>query len=64
MTLDELIAEMPGLRLRLRNLFQTSTGWTANVCESQEDVGYEFGRGATPVEALLAAFKAAGVKVE
>ena len=64
MTVDEILAELPGLRLRLRNLFQLGDGWQANVCEADDTVGFQFGRGAAPVEALTAALKAAGVKVE
>lgn len=66
MTLDELLPELPGLGLRLNNLFQLTTGtWQANVCDAGEaGAGYEFGRADTPVEALLNALKAAGVKFE
>ncbi len=66
MTLDELLPELPGLGLRLNNLFQLTTGmWQANVCDAGEaGGGYEFGRADAPMSALLAALKAAGVKFD
>lgn len=66
MTLEELLPELPGLGLRLNNLFQLTTGaWQANVCNAGEaGTGYEFGRADTPVAALLKALKAAGVVIE
>lgn len=66
MTLDELLPELPGLGLRLNNLFQLTNGvWQANVCDAGEaGAGYQFGRADAPVDALLAALKAAGVKFD
>lgn len=64
MTVDEILAELPGLNLRLRNLFNLGDGWQANVCEASDDVGFQFGRGPTAVDALLGALKAAGVRFE
>lgn len=61
---DELLGALPEVGLRLHNLFQLGDGWQANVRASDGDPCFEFGRGATPAQALVAALKAAGVKVE
>lgn len=64
-TLDELVDALPGVGLRLHNLFQgRDGGWEAQVCDRDATVGYTFGRAATPVDALLAALKVAGIKFE
>lgn len=58
MTVDELIAEVNNRHLRLNNLFQLENGrWQANITDGARF--WEFGRGDTAVEALLAALHVA-----
>lgn len=54
MTVDELIAEVNRMSLRLNNLFQLHDGrWQANITDGVKF--WEFGRGDTAVAALYAA---------
>lgn len=63
--LDDLVDALPDVNLRLNNLFEYEDGkWQANVSDRDTFVGYEFGRGGTPTEALLNAIRAAGVKID
>lgn len=73
MRVDEILEALSDVDLRLRNLFELdydtanepmAPGWQCNVASRDEHVGYEFGRGRTPLAALVAACKAAGVNVE
>ena len=64
-TLDDLLSQLPETKLRLCNLFQRQDRtWQANVCEDSTSDGYQFGFGATPVDALIAALKVTGVIFE
>lgn len=71
MTVDEVLAALSKTPLRVNNLFQTDTGWRANLCDvdkveeyraapSAESSPFEFGNGQTPAEALIEAAKKAG----
>lgn len=54
MNLEDLIAEVARRQLRLNNLFQLDNGrWQANITDGQRF--WEFGRGDTAMEALIAA---------
>lgn len=63
MRLDELLDELPGVGLKLRNLFQTGEGWQANIASADDQTGYEFGCGETPLDALVSCLTKAGVNV-
>lgn len=60
---DELLAALPDVGLRLNNLFQRDDGaWQANLRDDKDTT--EFGLGATPAEALTKALRAAGCAIE
>lgn len=66
---DDLLMGAADVGLRVNNLFQIKIGdaelWQANVRSVHDKDGcFEFGRGSTPVLALIAAYKCAGVVVE
>jgi hypothetical protein len=62
---DELLAALPEVGLRLNNLFQRTDGtWQANVRDAVNDTGAEFGLGPTPAAALVQALKKAGIEVD
>ena len=68
-TADELLIGAADVGLRVNNLFQVAVGseemWQANVRDaSGPKECFEFGRGTTPVAALIAAYRAAGVTVD
>jgi len=63
MRLDELLDALPDVGLKLCNLFQTTERWQANVCAADDLTGYEFGIGDTPLDALVACLRKAGVNV-
>lgn len=63
MRLDEILEALPDVGLRLRNLFQLADGWQANVSSADENTAFQFGRGATPVEAMVNCLKLSGVVV-
>jgi hypothetical protein len=61
MSIDELLLSLDQ-RFRLANLFELDDGrWRASMClrlpDKSGDYHYEFGDGATPSEALFAAFE-------
>lgn len=61
---DELLAALPEVGLRLNNMFQRTDGvWQANVRDAN-DTGAEFGLGPTPAAALVQALKKAGIEVD
>jgi hypothetical protein len=56
MTIEELIQEVANRNLRLNNLFQLDNGrWQANITDGSRF--WEFGKGATAGEALIAALQ-------
>lgn len=64
-TLDEVIAALPDAGFTVRNLFQTKEGWRAHIHDtSAAEPTYVFGCAEAPAEAILAALKAAGVKID
>lgn len=64
-TFDEVIAALPDAGFTVRNLFQTKDGWRAHIHDTKDaEATYVFGTAATPAEALLAALKSAGVKID
>lgn len=63
MTLEELMLLAPQAGLRINNLFQHSDGtWHANVIDTAQCVS--FGTGATPTDATVEAYRAAGCVLE
>lgn len=67
--LDDLVAALDGLPLKLNNLFQRDDGtWQANLRERDpapdaREIYHEFGIGDSAVNALLRALESAGYGV-
>lgn len=64
MRVDEILDALPGVGLRLSNLFQLDNGlWRANTRDTLPPQRHEFGDGDTALEALVACLAKVGIDV-